>query len=101
MIHDMCNGGCEHCPEKPELLYESPIGQYHCPYCMMMVCAAVTHPTCDDFRGPWPANSDLCPTCGGERMVMEYGGSPDLCPDCRDGTKTSYDEVAWERNLGC
>lgn len=31
------------CPENPVLLAGCPIGQYHCPYCGMMVLAAIPH----------------------------------------------------------
>lgn len=48
--HPHCNGGCVGCPEKPEALAGQPIGQYHCPYCMMMVVAAVPHPTCSEME---------------------------------------------------
>lgn len=32
------------CPEQPEKLIGQPIGQYHCPYCGMMVMAGAEHP---------------------------------------------------------
>ena len=32
------------CPEKPEELLGAPIGQYHCPYCGMMLIAGFPHP---------------------------------------------------------
>lgn len=35
------------CSERPELLVDSPIGQYHCPDCGAMVMAGVPHgPVC-------------------------------------------------------
>jgi hypothetical protein len=33
------------CPEDPTKLLGAPIGQYHCPYCGMMVVAGVPHLT--------------------------------------------------------
>jgi hypothetical protein len=35
-------------PWEPQQLVGAPLGQYHCPYCMAMVCAGVPHP---DYRG--------------------------------------------------
>ena len=32
------------CAEKPELLIDAPLGQYHCPDCGAMVLAGVEHP---------------------------------------------------------
>ncbi len=31
------------CPEQPVLLSGQPIGQYHCPFCGMMLLASVPH----------------------------------------------------------
>ena len=31
------------CPEDPLMLAGQPIGQYHCPYCGMMVLAGIPH----------------------------------------------------------
>jgi hypothetical protein len=60
------------CPERPELLAGAPIGMYHCPYCLMMVVAALPHPSPavtaeqrndplhplddyeDEYQRPWP-----------------------------------------------
>ena len=40
------------CPEKPEKLLGTPLGQYHCPYCGMMVVAGVPHPALVEWRTP-------------------------------------------------
>jgi hypothetical protein len=59
------------CPEDPLLLRGQPIGQYHCPYCGMMVVAGFPHPSPsppavqnpplyqldhyeDEYGEPWP-----------------------------------------------
>lgn len=38
------------CPEKPERLAGAPLGQYHCPYCTMMVVAGAPHPRFVRYR---------------------------------------------------
>lgn len=35
------------CPEQPLLLTGMPIGQYHCPFCGMMILAAMPHTSPD------------------------------------------------------
>lgn len=58
------------CPEDPVALAGQPIGMYHCPYCGMMVLAALPHPSPskpeqqdprywlddyeDEYQRPWP-----------------------------------------------
>lgn len=52
--HDWCDGTCESCPEKPELLKGAPIGMYHCPICSMMLLAGGRHPTCAENDAAMP-----------------------------------------------
>lgn len=33
----------KNCPEKPEKFMDIPLGQYHCPYCAMMLIAGLVH----------------------------------------------------------
>lgn len=67
------------CPEQPLLLAGAPIGQYHCPFCGMMIMAGVAHlepgatdeqknhpeyPLYDyevEYGQPWPAGYDDTP----------------------------------------
>jgi len=52
------------CPEKPEKLQGQPCGQYHCPFCGMILITGTPHPepTEDNpdytFIDQWPEKVD-------------------------------------------
>lgn len=57
------------CPEQSVLLAGQPLGQYHCPYCGMMLLAGVPHFAPDlyeaEYGQPWPPGYEEKDDVGG------------------------------------